>query len=268
MLKTQLTRLGLPRFIDQFAQYYFQTDFLHEERLPGGEDGPPVLMVMNHTAFFALEVYLLGSRLLSRHPDFDFRTLVWSGFTRGPAGAWFRQLGCDTVSVSRGRELLSDGKSVLIMPEGVGATDVRHRMNHFHTGYLHMAKEMDVQILPIGFSGVNESIPWLVFKNRFLIDKVMKPVDPKFDFVLLPKLPVPRPTKVVFSIGEPIQLAKGSLDTPAKVQRVNRNIKATVSRLMDEAELYRSQKINKSLINRNLHRLFAGKISDFTTPHE
>jgi len=64
---------------------------------------------------------------------------------------------------------------VLVLPEGVGATDVRNRFNAFRTGYLRILKEEPVPIIPIGFSGVDEAIPWWVLRNRFLADTFMKP---------------------------------------------------------------------------------------------
>ena len=259
MLRDHLIRWGVADALNKFAEKYFQVEFLNEHRLPGSEDGP-VLLVMNHTAFFGLEVYLLGSRLYSRDRDFDFRTLVWEGFTQGAAGAWFRSMGCDTVSIERGSALLENGVNVLILPEGVGATDVRNRFNTFRTGYLRIIKEQPVPIIPIGFSGVDESIPWWVLRNRFLADTFMKPVDPSFDFFLLPKVPVPRPTKVVFSVGEPIHLSAEQLSGEDAIHRHNESIQGVIARLADQAESHRRASVEESPLNRWWHRLAAGRI--------
>ena len=261
VLRDHLVRLGVAGALDKFAKKYFQAEFLNEDRLPGADDGP-VLLVMNHTAFFGLEVYLLGLRLFSRDPEFDCRTLVWRGFIEGPAGPWFRAMGCETISIDRGATLLKQGRNVLVLPEGVGATDVRNRFNPFRTGYLRILKEQPVPIIPIGFSGVDEAIPWWVAKNQFLAETFMKPVDPSFDFFLVPKMPVPRPTKVVFSVGEPIHISAEELGSEEGVQARNEAIKSAVTSLADEAEAHRQASIESSTANRWWHRLAAGRIQE------
>ena len=55
MLRDHLVRLGVADALDQFGEKYFQVEFLNEDRLPDSSTGP-VLLVMNHTAFFGLEV--------------------------------------------------------------------------------------------------------------------------------------------------------------------------------------------------------------------
>ena len=261
MLRDHLIKLGVADALDKIGETYFQTEFLNEDRLPDSSSGP-VLLVMNHTAFFGLEVYLLGSRLFSRDPDFDYRTLVWKGFTEGAAGPWFRVMGCETISIERGSALLKQGRNVLVLPEGVGATDVRNRFNAFRTGYLRILKEHPVPIVPIGFSGVDEAIPWWVSRNQFLANTFMKPVDPSFDFFLVPKMPIPRPTKVVFSVGEPIHLLAEDLGTEEGIQAQNEAVKSAVTSLADEAEAHRQASVEGSTVNRWWHRLAAGRIQE------
>jgi len=263
VLRDHLIRWGVADALDKFARTYFQVEFLNEERLPDAQSGP-VLLLMNHTAFSGLEVYLLGSRLFRRDPDFDFRPLVWKGFSEGAAGPWFRTMGADTVSVERGSALLKSGINVLILPEGIGATDVRNRFNQFRTGYLRILREQSVPIIPIGFSGVDESIPWWVLKNKFLADSFMKPVDPSFDFFLLPKAPIPRPTKIVFSVGEPIHVPADDLQQEDLVQTHNENIKSIVMGLTDEAEAHRKASIELSAVNRWWHKLAEGRIQQLS----
>lgn len=260
MIRNTLAKLGATKALDHMARAWFQAEFQGEHHLKI-MDQQPVMLVMNHTAFFALEVYLLNSRLLSKNPDVDVRTLVWKGFTEGPASPWFRLMGCETVAIPRGQELLKQGKPVLIMPEGVGATDVRNRLNKFHTGYLRMLKEHPVPIIPIGFHGIDEAMPWIVTRNRLIEEKIMKLIDPSFDFVLLPKLPLARPSKVVFSIGEPIHLTASELDSEQGIQRSNTMIRNRICHLMRESERQRNRKIHGSRLNRLWHRAVEGKIT-------
>ncbi len=264
MLRDKLIRAGVHNLVDKLAGTWFQAEFIGEKNLDLLQN-QNAMIVMNHTAFFALEVYLLGARLLRHHPKQDFRTLVWKGFAEGAAGLWFREMGCETASVARGRAILKEGKNVIIMPEGVGATDVRHRMNHFRTGYLRMLAETNVPIIPVGFYGVDQSIPWLVLHNKFLEEKLMKPVDPNFDFLLFPKLPIFRPTKIVFAIGEPIHIPDHALEKEQQVHFWNTVVKNKISALMTEAEKHRAKTISASRINRMWHKLIEGKISQLNS---
>jgi len=147
------------------------------------------------------------------------------------------------------------------MPEGVGATDVRNRFNRFHTGFLRMIQDHPVPIVPIGFYGVDEAIPWFVSHNKLLVDKLMKPVDPKFDFMIIPKVPLFRPTKIVFKVGEPIHLTKKDLNSEDKIQTKTREIQSTIEQLADEAEQHREEMINSSPLNSVFHKLLQGKIT-------
>ncbi len=265
MLRDSLVKLQVPKALETFSKYYFQLDVQGKTNLALLRD-QQALLVMNHTAFFALECYLIGSHLLSAYPELDYRTLVWKGFSEGPAGLWFRQLGCQTASIKAGQDLLTEGKSVLIMPEGVDATDVRNRMNQFHTGYLRMLQAKNVPIIPIGFHGIDQSIPWMIAHNAWLEKKLMKPVNPNFDFLLFPKLPIFRPTKVVFSVGKPIHLNEEDLNDEAALQTTNVRIQNTISDLMAKAETHRQASIGQSRLNQLYHKTVEGNISRLRLP--
>ncbi len=261
MLRDTLVKYKIPHLLDRAAEHYFQVEFLGEENLAPLERGN-ALFVMNHTAFFALECYLMGNRLLRRYEDLDIRTLVWKGFSEGPAKHWFNNIGCETATIAHGRKRLSEGKSILIMPEGVGATDVRKRFNHFHTGYLRILKGFDIPIIPVGFYGIDQSIPWWVAHNKKLEEVLMKPVNPNFDFIMLPKLPIFRPTKIVFSIGEPIHLLPSDLASEEAINETNKTIKKTIAKLVDQSELHRTKTIQTSHLNRLFHKIIEGQITE------
>lgn len=258
MIRDKLISLKVPQALDQFYRCYFQTEFLGEDNLKMLEN-QSALLVMNHTAFFALECYILGTRVLRDYPKSDLKGLVWKGFTEGPAGFWFKAMGGQTAKINTGAELLTQGKTVLIMPEGVDATDVRHRFNTFHTGYLRILQQENVPIIPVGFSGVDESIPWVVARNRFIEERFMKPVNPDFNFVLMPKLPVFRPTKIVFNIGKPINVPATDISTEEGIARWNKQLKQTIEGLVYDADQHREDRITSSKANSIFHKLVAGK---------
>ena len=255
-----LSHSRVPKAIVEFSKRYFQVEV-------NGLDNVPLfpqnsMLVMNHTAFFALEVYLIAAQILNRDPEQRLNTLVWEGFTDGPMGPYFKSFGCKAAKISTGAELLKDNKTILIMPEGVGATDVTNRFNTFHTGFLRMVKEHPVPIIPIGFYGCDQSIPWLVSHNKFLIDTFMKPIDPDFDFFILPKIPIFRPTKIVFNVGKPINLTKKDLSSEARIQAQTQAVQAKIERLVDSAQNYRNARIDESKLNKLYHRVVQGHVTN------
>ena len=258
MIRDKLISLKVPQILNRFYRHYFQAEFLGEENLAMLKD-QNALLVMNHTAFFALECYMLGSRVLSHYPQSDMQALVWKGFTEGPAGFWFKTMGGKTAKIGTGAELLSAGKTVLIMPEGIDATDVRNRFNTFHTGYLRIIQQHNVPIIPIGFSGIDESIPWIVGRNRFIENKFMKPVNPNFNFVLAPKIPVFRPTKIVFNIGQPINIPAAEIKSESGIKRWNDKLKHSIENLVGEADTHRAERISSSKLNSAFHKILEGK---------
>lgn len=259
-IKDTLNSMGVPKYMTAFFEKYFQLEVMNDDKLPKMADGN-VMYVMNHTAFFALEVYLIGMYLHAKDPSIDMKTLVWKGFSEGPAGIWFRTLGAETASIAKGSELLKNGTSVMIMPEGVDATDVRNKFNVFHTGFLRILREHPVKIIPIGFTGVDESIPWWVTENKFLAEKLMQGVNPQFDFAMFPKLPVVRPTKVVFNIGDPIEFSAADLESEEQIKGARDHVRDTIVSLVDGAEQHREKQIAKSKLNSLFHKVVAGKIS-------
>lgn len=259
-IKDTLVGMGAAGITNAFLEKYFQLEVLNKENLPGHNDGP-VMYVMNHTAFFALECYILGTFMHAQDAKINMRTLVWKGFSEGPLGVWFRGLGCETASIQRGAELLNEGVSVLIMPEGVDATDVRNDFNVFHTGFLRILKEKPVKIVPIGFTGIDNANPFWISENPKLAKMQMAGVNPDFNFAMFPKLPIFRPVKVVYNIGEAIEVTAAELETEDGVKAKRDAVKDVIVNLVADAQKHRDEKIAGSKINRLYHKVMDGKHS-------
>lgn len=254
----QTARYISAKGFEQFAKRYFQLEVLGGEKLEHLAD-QPCLFVMNHRAVIGLEVYLFGSWLHARYPNQHLTTLAWKGFVDGPLGPYFRAMGCRAASVQTGVQELRKGHSVLILPEGVGATDPRHRFNPFHSGFLRILREQSVPMVPIGFYGVDEANPWWVTQQPWLVKK-MQAVDKNFDFALLPKLPMLRPVKVVFHVGEPVHYSAEALTTEAQIKQQTIAVQQTIESLVLQAENTRRQRIDASPINRLFHRWVEGRV--------
>lgn len=219
----------------------------------------PSIFVMNHTAILGLEVYLLYAALRRVRPELPRpRTTVWAPFLEMPGiGAFYRAGGALPMSVAGASAALRAGQSVLILPEGPDATDVRDQVGHFHAGFLRVVQAMaaegiEVPVVPFGWAGVDEANPWWVTTRPALVRLLMKPFMPRFDFALVPRPPLFRPSKVVFVAGEPMELSGRLGDEPALRGEVAR-VRARVVELVGEAARLREEAIDGSAAERALH---------------
>ena len=219
----------------------------------------PSIFVMNHTAILGLEVYLLYAALRRVRPGLPRpRTTVWPPFLEMPGvGAFYRAGGALAMSVAGCSAALRAGQSVLILPEGPDATDVRDVVGTFHAGFLRVVQAMaaegiEVPVVPLGWAGVDEANPWWVTTRPELVKLLMKPFMPRFDFALVPRPPLLRPSKVVFVAGEPMDFAGRLGDESALRAEVTR-VRERVVDLVGEAARLRELAIDGSAAERVLH---------------
>jgi 1-acyl-sn-glycerol-3-phosphate acyltransferase len=253
-----LFRKSFVKSVSELSKYYFQMEVLGVENLPDSKD-ENCMYVMNHTAFFSLESYLISTFLINRDPNLDIYTLVWKRFFEGPLAKWFKEMKCETATIENGAKLLAEGKNVFTLPEGTDATDIRNELNIFHTGYLRMIKKTPKKIIPIGFYGVDKSIPWFLTTNKHVVKKMMEPMNIGLDFYIFPKLPVFRPVKIVFNIGKPITLTPAQLKTENKIKTANEKVKNIIKNLVEISKTHRENSINSSVINKVFHKIIEGK---------
>jgi 1-acyl-sn-glycerol-3-phosphate acyltransferase len=226
-------------------------------------DRQPCIFIMNHTAILGLEVYLLYAALQELRPGAPRpRTTVWPPFLDMPVlGSFYRAARCVPMSVEGAGEVLLAGESVLILPEGPDATDVRDELGPFHAGFLRVARKLaidhgiSVPIVPLGWAGVDEANPWWVTTHPLLVQALMKPFMPRFDFALLPRPPLLRPSKVVFVVGEPVTLPVEALATEPALREELGRMRARVLALVEQASAIREASIESSPVERALHLL-------------
>ncbi len=132
---------------------------------PTGEDmNRPALIICNHQSHLDLPA------LIGMHPKLIFLTNDW---------VWNSPIfgniihNADFLPVSAGvdvilpklRELRDNGYSIVIFPEGTRSEDCTIR--RFHQGAFHLAKELDIDILPMVLHGAGHFLP----KKSFLFRK-------------------------------------------------------------------------------------------------
>ncbi len=253
----KLKREGRLPQMNAFLEQYFQLEILGEENLPSAGDGP-VMLVSKHAPFLQLDTMLLLLRMAQREPNRIIRPLAWRGFLRWPLSRVARGVGARPASITEGVQILRRGESLLIYPEGIDAGDPRKEMNHFHSGFLRMLAQQPVPVIPIGHYGFNESLPWMVTRNSLLVEKLMKPINPRYDYLAIPKSPLPRPVKIVFNIGEAVDIPPQALQREAGIQRWKELMQELLLDLCRDARDRRERAVRANPLNQKYHEMLDG----------
>jgi 1-acyl-sn-glycerol-3-phosphate acyltransferase len=135
------------------------------------------------------------------------------------------------------RYLLQNGESILVFPEGVrgvskNTTDF-YNLQQFSSGFLRLALEGQVPILPIAVIGAEEMFPFVYH---------LKPIAKLFNLPALPLMTnyVPLPSPVDIHIGEPYYLPEGlSPEAPEKeirehVYQIEKRVKVLINHGLKE----------------------------------
>jgi 1-acyl-sn-glycerol-3-phosphate acyltransferase len=175
---------------------YFSWDIEGVEHIP--RDGP-VVFVMNHAGWFALDTIIVGCSVaesigVSRAPYFAASESALSAPVVGP---FFRRLGGLPVSLFRHPQRLpAEFDSYGICPEGVEGNCKpfweAYRMKEWNRGFVRLAMALKAQVVPVAVIGGEECLPvaWTV--------KVLEPLIGSILGLPLALVPLPTRWKVIF----------------------------------------------------------------------
>lgn len=222
-------------------RYWFRVETSGIERVPPGG----VLLVANHAGQLPFDAAMVAAAmLLEAEPP---RIL------RGMAEYWVSQLPFVSELASRSgavagtpatcREMLEAGEAVLVFPEGVRGMNKlfkdRYRLQRFGTGFVRLALESRVPIVPIAVVGSEEQQPGLANWRGLgrALGMPAFPVTPTFPW-LGPLGLLPLPVKYRIYFGEPLHFEGSASDEDAvideKVERVREAIEALFARGLAE----------------------------------
>lgn len=124
---------------------------------PNGESfSRPAIIICNHQSHLDLVSLLCQSpKITLLVNDWVWHNPVYGHFIR-PAGYQPVSLGIDELE-SRLKELIAEGCSIAIYPEGTRSMD--HRIGRFHKGAFHLAMLLDLDILPMYLYGATHVLP-------------------------------------------------------------------------------------------------------------
>jgi len=163
----------------------------------------PIVFTANHSSHLDSLVVLsaLPSRLrdktaVAAAEDYFFRRRIIGAFTAAVINGFpFAREGAIRPSLQRCANLLDDGWSVLIFPEGTRSAT--GEMGEFKSGTGLLAVELGVPVVPIKLNGLHRVLP----KGRT----------------------IPRPSKIEVKIGEPMYFPRGTC-YPKAVARIEKAV--------------------------------------------
>ena len=189
---------------------YFRVESFGLENIPDG----PVLLIANHSGQVPVDAMMIVTGvLIDRDEPRAVRSMVEKWVPTLPFVSWFFARAGQIVGTrSNFRRLAAQGEAILVFPEGVRGIsktyDKAYQLQEFGLGFMRLALENDLPIVPIAVIGAEEQAPSLYdFKALGkLLGMPAFPITPTFP-LLGPLGLLPYPTRYRIHYGEPMQFS-------------------------------------------------------------
>lgn len=200
-------RRALPIFLAIY-RVWFRVRSSGHEHLPA--KGAAILAA-NHGGLLPFDgAMTVADVLLHTDPPRLLRTVVdrWAGALPF-VNVFFARVGQVIGTRENFAELLDDGQLVMVFPEGMDGirktVAQRHRLQHFHVGFVELSLRHGVPIVPVAVIGSDDQAP-ILFDLQAIARRLglpMLPVTPTFPWLgPLGLIPYPVPYRIVY--GEPL----------------------------------------------------------------
>ena len=220
-------------------RYWFRVETHGIEHLPSSG---PVLIVGNHAGNFGWDAAMVAtSCLLEAEPPRLARGLAEYYLTQMPFMAdLMTRTGSVVGTPENCRQLFERGECVMVFPEGArGAVkpySMAYQLQHFGLGFMRMAIEHRVPILPVGIVGAEESNPALA--NSKTLSRIFGtpgfPIPATLPIFGLASFFVPLPAKFHLTYGDLMHF-EGEADVDdAELEPNVATVKREVERLVGE----------------------------------
>jgi 1-acyl-sn-glycerol-3-phosphate acyltransferase len=261
------------RWGNQALRWYFAPQYLHLDRV---EATRPTLFVGNHSVFGVLDVMLFADGLYRAHgiclrslaDRNHFKVPVWRDFVV--------QTGAVLGSRANCAALMRKGEHILVFPGG--AREVfKHKGEAYRLiwkerfGFVRLAIEHGYTITPYATVGAEEAFDVLLDSGDYMrtpVGRYLKDTGIAGDYLRggeefppvvrgLGLTMIPRPEKLYFSIGKPIDTVRyrDHANDPAVLQRVRARVGRSLSQLIAEGRERRAQDTGQGALRRLLNRL-------------
>ena len=275
---TRVPRLSVPpperfRVGNAVLRWYFAPEYLHLERADAAR---PTLFVGNHSLYGVLDVLLFADGLY-RERGICLRSLADRNHFRIPAWRDFVVLTGAVLGTRRNcAELMRRGEHILVFPGG--AREVfKHRGEAYRLiwkeryGFVQLAIEHGYPITPYATVGAEEAFDLLLDSRHYMATPLGRYLRrsglaerhlrggeefPPLVRGLGPTV-IPRPEKLYFSIGRPIETTayRGRARDPEVLREVRERVRRSLAGLIAGLRLYRARDARQGRLRRVLNRL-------------
>ncbi|MDJ0787805.1 MAG: 1-acyl-sn-glycerol-3-phosphate acyltransferase [Myxococcota bacterium] len=233
-------RRALPPFLWVY-RHWFRVRSEGHEHIPARG---PVILVANHGGLLPFDGAMgIVDVLLKTDPPRLARALVARFVSKIPGlEATYERLGSVVGTRERFRQLLEADQAVLVFPEGVEGIRKpiaqRGRLQHFQPGFVRMALELGVPIVPVTFAGPDGQAPVLMDVKPLArrLGLPVFPITPTFPW-LGPLGLLPYPVSYRIHYGEPIDWSDrhGPEDAkrPELVERLAGEVRCRIQQRLD-----------------------------------
>lgn len=233
-------RLLLPAAL--LYRYWFRVEAHSIPRVPAGG----VLLIGNHSGQFGYDGAMLAiAMLLDAQPPRLVRGMAEHLFARTPfAGISLARMGSMAGTPANCISMLEGGECVMVFPEGARGANKpykkRYQLQRFGTGFMRLALETGVPIVPVGIVGAEEQQPGFAnledFGRRF--DLPSFPITISQPWFGLLGSAFALPVKYHIHFGEPLHFDGDAWDRDAaideKIEVVRDAIRALLARGLSE----------------------------------
>lgn len=155
-LKSKRIKNGYHDLITFFLRVLIYANFTSTTKIirPGDEDfSKPAMLIANHQSHIDIALVLIAHRRLIEMTNDRVQNSLLYGPLVKMADFYAISDGMESLA-PRLRKNVDDGYSVLIFPEGTRSPDTR--MRRFHKGAFYLARELDLDIMPVIIHGSGE----------------------------------------------------------------------------------------------------------------
>lgn len=242
-------RFGLEResfwaaylFVRLLYRHWFRVRSTGHENVP--REGR-VILAPNHSGLLPFDGAMITTDLLERlDPPRSVRAIVdHFAFAQPYVGVFMQRTGQVPGTTRNFADLLRQDELVLVFPEGTRAIvkpyRERYHLKKFNVGFVELAIEHEVPIVPVAVIGAEEQAP-ILFGSRTLGKKFgmpLFPVTPTFP-LLGPLGLIPYPSRYHIAYGEPIWLhreyPREAARDPIVLQALAQQVQARVQGMID-----------------------------------
>ena len=210
---------------------YFRCESFGVQNLPDG----PALVIANHSGQLPYDGAMISmATFLDREPPRFLRSMVERFVPSMPfVSPFLARCGQILGTPENCRRLLEAGESILVFPEGVRGLNKtwahRYQLQRFGQGFMRLAIEAKVPVIPVGVIGAEEQAP--TFFNAAKLGKA-------FGIPALPLTPglglVPLPTRYRIHFGEPMHFDGNANDADDVITEKVDLVKARIQALLDD----------------------------------